>query len=122
MRTKPILFIFLFIFGYCIEGCDDPVQNKATNIVPPVLVAPPDGTTSVSIDSLTLKWSGTASRIELDYTPSFNPPFFAATVTGNQYNMPPDTMAHNQLYFWRAGITIGSVTYWSNEVWHFTTE
>ncbi|HEY3249884.1 MAG TPA: hypothetical protein VGK25_02090, partial [Ignavibacteria bacterium] len=112
----------LFIWAlFCVHGCGDPVQNKATNIILPVPVAPPDGSSNIPINP-TFRWTGTADKLEIDYTPSFSPPEFSATVSGNQYNMPPDTLAHNQWYYWRVGVTSGSTTYWSKSVFAFKTE
>jgi len=107
--------------GLFIHSCGDPNQPKATNIIPPVLVAPPAGQNVTQ--PFTFRWSGTADKLEIGYTPSFSNPVWSVTVAGNQYNMPPDTLANNgQLYYWRVGITSGSTVYWSYETWHFKTQ
>jgi hypothetical protein len=121
MKAKLILLAIILTAAFCIHSCGDPAQPKASNIIPPEPFSPPDGSTNVPIN-LTFRWTGTADRLEIDYTASFSPPIYSANVSGSQYNMPPDTLAHQQLYCWRVGLTSGSTIYWSKSIFYFRTE
>ena len=119
MKALGVVVLLIFIFGF-LSGCDNPVQTKTTNIVPPTLISPPDGAISVELDP-TFVWSGNCNKLEIDYTPSFSPPIFTKTVSGTQYKIPPDILAYNTVYYWRAGIQSGTAVVWSTRVFGFRT-
>lgn len=121
MKTPGVMLFFMFILGF-MSGCDNPVNTKTTNLIPPTLISPPNLATNVELEP-TFVWSGNCNRLEIDYSPSFNPPpVFSKTVTGTQYKIPPGILAYNTFYYWRAGIVNGTTVAWSNPIFGFKTK
>jgi len=120
MKTFSVAILFVFFFGF-ISGCDNPVNTKTKNLVPPALISPPNGANYVELDP-TFVWSGECNKLEIDYTPSFSPPEFSRTVSGTQYKLPPDILSYNTDYYWRCGISNGITIVWSNPIFGFKTK
>ena len=94
------------------------VSAKSVSTTPPTLVSPADGDTNVTVNT-TFTWTGEADVLWLDLNPSFaNHSTFS--VTGTSYTVT-SPLNPNTIYYWKAGKTVGSTTYWSQYNFHFTT-
>jgi hypothetical protein len=120
MKTVGVIILVVIIFGF-ISGCDNPVDYKSTNLVPPASITPPDGATNVELDP-TFVWSGQCNRLEIDYTPSFNPPIYSKVVSGTQFKIPAGILSYNTYYYWRCGLANGTTVVWSKLIFGFKTK
>ena len=116
-----LLFLALFI-GFITSGCESPSESKATSITAPVLTNPLNGAVNQPLTP-TFKWTGGANIIEVDYNNTFNPPFYAYNQLNGQtqYVMPSGKLQINKTYYWRVGVVSGSNTFWSSDIFRFTT-
>ena len=118
-----LLMLFPAIFiGIINSGCESPSDSKAISITTPVLTTPVDGAVDQSL-TLTFKWTGGANKIEVDYNNTFNPPFYSydGLNGATQFTMTSGQLVNNRTYYWRAGVVSGSNTFWSSNIFKFTT-
>jgi hypothetical protein len=111
--------LLLFAIAFCYSGCDSATDSKSVSVNPPGLLKPYDGDSNVS-RATTFEWSGEATTIQIDINPNFNTPKFTYAVTGNAFTITTPLEAHS-VYYWKAGKTVGSTTYWSENSYRFKT-
>ena len=116
MKIQDLILILLIITGVIIQGCDSATDSKAVSITPPVLVSPADGDT-LTITIPTFTWTNEADKFEIDDNGGFTSPN-SYVISGTQFSLP-DPLQTNKWYYWRAGITAGNTTYWSQDIFHF---
>lgn len=116
-----VSLLVLFILALCVGSCDSVTDSKATGVAPPSLISPADGDSNVSRITA-FSWTGTADKLQIDVNPSFPNPVRQYNVTGTAFQIPlSDILDGNQFYYWRAGISSGTNTYWSAKVFTFRT-
>lgn len=116
---KHLLAVLLIASTFVIMyGCDSATDSKSVSNNQPGLLKPYDGDSNVS-RATTFEWSGTATIINIDVNPTFENPV-SYNVTGNAYTIPT-ALEPNSVYYWRAGNTVGSTTYWSTNYFRFKT-
>jgi hypothetical protein len=113
-----ILFCFLAFLIILQSGCDSATDSKSISTAPPVLVSPYDNDSNVATLT-TFVWTGTADVIWLDVNSSFSNPVSYA-VSGTTFTVT-DPLSSYGSYYWKAGRTIGSTTYWSDNYYYFRT-
>ena len=91
----------------------------------PTLVSPPNGSNNVPLTP-TLFWnhiSGvTHYKVQVSRVSNFSVLTDSATVTINQYPIPPGTLNNLTTYFWRVNATNSTGTGPWSDVWSFSTE
>ena len=118
MKIRYLFIILIIITVVIANGCDSASDSKATSVAAPILVSPVDGDTTVS-RTPAFSWTNNADKLEIDENAAFSSPF-SYNVSGTQFTFPAQLMA-NTWYYWRAGITSGTTTYWSESIYHFRT-
>lgn len=118
MRIRNLTIIAAIILFVFYSGCDSPSDSKAVSITPPALVSPNDGDTTVSVNPV-FTWTNEADKFEIDDNGGFTSPN-SYVVSGTQFTLPFALQA-GHWYYWRAGISSGSTTYWSQDIYHFRT-
>ncbi len=112
--------VFIALFSVLFfQACDSATDSKSTGVATPVLVQPADTSTGISLNPL-FKWTGNADKLLISTNANFNNPR-QENVTGNEFTLPAPPLSAHQTYFWKAGVTSGSTTYWSTMIWRFTT-
>lgn len=122
MKNNFIYLLILFASIFFFNGCDSPSGSKPDVVSKPVLVAPSDHATNVSLAPL-FKWTGTADKLEIAINPNFGSGdiIHSSAVSGQQYQMPSNKLQKGITYYWRAGKTSGSSIDWSESIFSFTT-
>ncbi len=122
MKNNFIYLLILFASIFFFNGCDSPSGSKPDVVSKPVLVAPSDNATNVSLAPL-FKWTGAADKMEIAVNPGFGAGDIkhTAAVSGQQYQMPSNILQKGTLYYWRAGKTSGSSIDWSESIFTFRT-
>ena len=93
-------------------GCGDSVTDSpSTTVKAPTIVNPTDQDSNAAL-APTFTWTGSADVIQVSTNNSFTAMVHSASITGTSYTMPSN-LQHGTLYYWRAGLTVGSTVYWS---------
>ena len=99
--------------------------NGGMSPLKPVLISPPNGSNNVPLTP-TLFWnhiSGvTHYRVQVSRVSNFSVLTDSATVTINQYPIPPEKLNNLTTYFWRVNATNSTGTGPWSDVWSFSTE
>lgn len=122
---KHLIFILTVIFiGLFINGCDSPTESKATPVNEPVLLAPNDNQSNVSLTP-NFKWENAGNIIQIDYNNTFNPPaiYNYDGLNGvSEFSLPGGIITENgKTFYWRIGAVTGNSTTWSTATFKFTT-
>lgn len=121
MKYISITMIVLFAMFWS-YGCDSVTDSKPVNTTPPVLTAPPDNDTNQSLNPV-FRWTGSADKLEVSRSPDFSDIIHSTSVTGNEYTYPgTPPLSPRTYYYWRAGITAGTTTTWSQDYFTFRTQ
>jgi hypothetical protein len=101
-------------------SCDTSTNTKAVSVSPPSLVSPSDMDSNVSLTP-TFTWTGNANRFEISTNAAFSNIVHSAAVYGTSYTMP-DPLLPGTFYYWHAGVSGGTIVYWSSDYYTFLTQ
>ena len=123
-KTFLILFIAAIFASvqFILSGCDAGGNSVAVSTSSPSLVSPPDNDTIVSLTP-TFKWSGSADKLEIGTTPSFQTIVQSVTLqtTDSTYTLPTGVLHNGTYYYWHAGRNSNGTEYWSSVSYSFKT-
>lgn len=90
----------------------------------PTLISPPNGSNNVPLIP-TLFWNHISGvihyKVQVSRVSNFSVLTDSATITINQYPIPPGTLTNTTTYFWRVNATNSTGTGPWSEVWSFST-